>query len=313
MRGRVILAIRCPRGAVYLWGFPATNGTDDYAPFAMAAELRPLGLGEKLDAAFSLYRRNFLTLIAIVAIIVIPFELLTAVLSSNSEIFDPATEEFQSGAVLMSLALVVLGFVANTLATGSATKAIADDYLGETPDWQDSIKYGFSRLWPLVLGSILFGIGIFIGLILLIIPGIILWVSWSIWVPAVIVEDLSATGALGRSNQLVKGRRWPVFGYFIVVYVIVWLVSALAAGLLGALILGGAEGSAYTAANAVINIVLALFTTPFVVAATVVLYFDERVRKEAFDVAHLAAQIHAETPPLGFEADDPPSSPFDES
>lgn len=272
----------------------------------MAVELRPLGLGEKLDAAFSLYRRNFFTLIAIVAVVVVPFQLLNVALSPAADLFEPDTQDFNGGALLMLLVLQVLGFVANTLATGSATKAIADDYLGEVPDWLDSIKYGFSRLWPLVLGSILFGIGIFIGLVLLIIPGIILWVSWSIWVPAVIVEDMSATAALGRSNQLVGGSRWSVFGYFIVVYVIVWLISAVVTATLGALIFGGLDGAALTAASAVIGIALALFTTPFVVAATVVLYFDQRVRREAFDVAHLAAQIGAEKPPLGFESPDPP-------
>ncbi len=253
-------------------------------------ELRPLGVGEKLDAAFSLYRRNFGTLIAIVAVIVIPFQLLNAILSPDP-LVDTDTLEFNGGAVVMLLFLTVLSFVANTLATGSATKAIADDYLGETPNWLDSIQYAVGRLWPLVLGSILFGIAVFFGLIFFVIPGVILWVSWSIWVAAVIVEDMSATGAFGRSNRLVKGRRWPVFGYFILVYLIVWLITAIVGGLLTGLLVGGADAGQVTVAGTVIGIALALFTTPFVVAATVVLYFDQRVRVEAFDVDLLASQI----------------------
>ncbi len=281
----------------------------------VAVELRPLGVGEKLDAAFSLYRRNFGTLIAIVAVIVIPFQLLNALLSPDP-LFD-SDLEFNGGALFMLVLLTVLGFVANTLATGSAAKAIADDYLGETPNWLDSIQYGVDRLWPLVLGSILFGISVFVGLIFFVIPGVILWVSWSIWVAVVIVEDMSATGALGRSNRLVKGRRWPVFGYFILIYLIVWLITAIVGGLLGAVLLGGAEPGQVTVAGTVVGIVLALFTTPFVVAATVVLYFDQRVRVEAFDVDLLASQISG-TPlpqaqiPEGFgslDGEEPPESP----
>ena len=282
----------------------------------MAVELRPLGVGEKLDAAFSLYRRNFGTLIAIVAVIVIPFQLLNAILSPDP-LLDAETLEFDGGALLMLLFLTVLGFVANTLATGSAAKAIADDYLGETPNWLDSIQYGVDRLWPLVLGSILFGISVFVGLIFFVIPGVILWVSWSIWVAVVIVEDMSATGALGRSNRLVKGRRWPVFGYFILIYLIVWLITAIVGGLLGAILVGGAEPGQVTVAGTVVGIVLALFTTPFVVAATVVLYFDQRVRVEAFDVDLLASQISGTPLPQApipkefgsLDGEEPPESP----
>ncbi len=281
----------------------------------VVVELRPLGVGEKLDAAFSLYRRNFGTLIAIVAVIVIPFQLLNALLAPDPII--DSDLEFNGGALFMLLLLTVLGFVANTLATGSAAKAIADDYLGETPNWLDSIQYGADRLWPLVLGSILFGISVFVGLIFFVIPGVILWVSWSIWVAVVIVEDMSATGALGRSNRLVKGRRWPVFGYFILIYLIVWLITAIVGGLLGAVLLGGAEPGQVTVAGTVVGIVLALFTTPFVVAATVVLYFDQRVRVEAFDVDLLASQISGTPLPEApipeefgsLDGEEPPESP----
>ena len=72
-----------------------------------------------------------------------------------------------------------------------------------------------------------------------------------------------------------------------------------------------------TVAGTVLGIVLALLTTPFVVAATVVLYFDQRVRVEAFDVDLLASQISGTPLPQAsipeefgsLDGEEPPESP----
>ena len=64
--------------------------------------------------------------------------------------------------------------------------------------------------------SILVGLVVGIGFILLIIPGIIFLTMLSVTIPALIVEDHGGTAAMGRSWNLVKGHFWHVLGMIVV-------------------------------------------------------------------------------------------------
>jgi ABC-type multidrug transport system fused ATPase/permease subunit len=82
--------------------------------------------------------------------------------------------------------------------------------------------------WPLVGVSILFGIGVAIGFVLLIIPGLILLVLWAVVAPVTVLERPGVFAAFRRSRELVRGNAWNVFGVIVIVFVIVFVVSILA-------------------------------------------------------------------------------------
>jgi hypothetical protein len=84
-------------------------------------------------------------------------------------------------------------------------------------------------LLQLMAVSVLFGIGIAIGFVLLIIPGLILLVMWSVVAPVTVLERPGIFAAFTRSRDLVRGNGWPVFGVIFVVGITVFVV-ALAAG-----------------------------------------------------------------------------------
>jgi hypothetical protein len=84
--------------------------------------------------------------------------------------------------------------------------------------------------WPLVAVSILFGIGVAIGFVLLIVPGLVLLVIWSVVAPVTVLERPGVLGAFRRSREVVRGNGWNVFGVIVLVFVIVFVVS-IAAGL----------------------------------------------------------------------------------
>ena len=67
------------------------------------------------------------------------------------------------------------------------------------------------RSAPWIVFGILFEIGVGIGLVLLIIPGLILLTMWSVGAPAIVVERAGAFQAFGRSWHLVRGEAWSVF------------------------------------------------------------------------------------------------------
>jgi hypothetical protein len=85
--------------------------------------------------------------------------------------------------------------------------------------------------WPLVAVSILFGLGLAVGFILLIIPGLILMVIWSVVAPVTVLERPGPFVAFGRSRELVRGNGWNVFGVIVLVFLAVAVVS-IAAGLI---------------------------------------------------------------------------------
>jgi hypothetical protein len=124
--------------------------------------------------------------------------------------------------------------------------------------------------WPLVGVSILFGLGLGIGFVLLIIPGLILMVIWSVVAPVTVLERPGVFAAFGRSRQLVRGNGWQVFGVIVLVFLAVAVIS-LAAGLAAASL--GTVGRAFV--QWAVNSALA----PVTALSASVLYFALRGRR----------------------------------
>ncbi len=72
------------------------------------------------------------------------------------------------------------------------------------------------RLPALIVAGILAGLGIALGLVLLIVPGLFLLTIWSLIVPTIVLEGKSAGESFGRSRELVKGNGWSVFGVIVI-------------------------------------------------------------------------------------------------
>ncbi len=73
--------------------------------------------------------------------------------------------------------------------------------------------------------SILSGFFVLLGTILLVLPGIYLYVSFAVAVPVLLVEGAGPWRALGRSRRLVQGRWWGTFGVALVGYLLVTIVT----------------------------------------------------------------------------------------
>ena len=284
-------------------------------------QLRPLSVGETLDAVFKIYTSNFVTLITIAAVVLVPILLISGVLQiafvndmvNDLETLQPGEvpslgDFFDGAAVAGNLILALFSWAASALASGAMVKVVADTYLGRETSWQESIRFALSRLGPLMIGSFLFALGVGVGFIFLIIPGIILAVSWAVFAPAIVVENKSATEGLGRSWQLMSGRRWPVFGTFLIFYILLAIVGAILGLILSGLLLAGTDG-AFNFGNVILSMITEVLTAPLLAVTTTVIYFDLRVRKEAFDVTLLANSVGEAPPTLQTPSSDLPPPP----
>jgi hypothetical protein len=145
------------------------------------------------------------------------------------------------------------------------------------------------RWGTLVLVSLAQGILIILGTIALVIPGI-LALCWTFAAPmAVVVERLNGTAtALGRSRQLARGQFWHILGTLALGWVIVFVLLiavGIGTGLIGRLIGLSDEMSGFLGAWAFILMM------PIIGTTSSILYFDLRIRTEAYDVERLVQTI----------------------
>jgi hypothetical protein len=285
-----------------------------------APVLRPLDLGEILDVAVKIATRNIGTLVRIVLFVVLPAQMVIAIVdvsaitdyrptssvfpSTTSSAADTSEAWTEAAAFLVT---VVVGFLAGQFATGACFRAVAQAYLGLETSWRSSLAFAARRfhsiLWIVILGGFL----TILGLLFCLIPGIYLAVSFAVALPVLMSEGQKGRKALGRSRALVRGRWWWTLLILVVAGLLASIVSGLISGAISAV--GFASGSEPISAffiTAVAGTAGALVATPFSAAYHTVLYFDLRVRKEAFDLQLLTSRLGVEPPP-GWEP--PPVTP----
>ena len=168
-----------------------------------------------LARIWEIYRDQFSVLVSTaVALYAIQF-VFTLVLSTAAA--------FALGILFWALAILYQGMVVKLV------KDVQDGHRDHSV--RDLIRSVEPVFWPLAAVSILVGLGIAVGFILLIIPGLILMVIWSVVAPVTVLERPGVFAAFGRSRELVRGNGWNVFGVIVVVFLSVVVVS-VAAGLL---------------------------------------------------------------------------------
>ncbi|MDQ3573638.1 MAG: hypothetical protein M3378_04485 [Actinomycetota bacterium] len=278
-----------------------------------AAELRPLRIGEILDVAIKIYRSHFATLVKAVALVVGPVQVLVAAVQASAPdtpfatlpapepTTPPELELDQLWGYLAALLVVsVLGAVASQLATAASLKAVSGAYMGEQPQWRESLRFAFGRLWPLAWLALLTSVLLFVATLACVVPGIYLYGAWAVVVPVLLLEDVRGRRALKRSRNLVRDRWWPTFGAIFLGAVLVFAVQAAFGSILGAAFFAGADNEiVLLVAQAIIGTLSGILTTPFSAALVAVVYFDLRVRKEGLDLELLAQRVGVEPPPSG--------------
>jgi len=158
---------------------------------------------------------------------------------------------------------------------------IAFQYLrGQPASLSDAAQKGLGRFFPLLGAVILFGLGVWVGLLLFIVPGFMLMARWFVAVPACVVEKLGPVASLTRSAALTKGYRWKIFGMFL----LIWLASLIVGGLIGLLV--GVLGPFMTL---LANFVWTAIWAAYFNSVWVMIYHDLRVAKEGVDVGQIAA------------------------
>jgi hypothetical protein len=166
---------------------------------------------------------------------------------------------------LLSLLIIL---VATVLFTGMVVELVADVQDGRRDASARQLLRAVAPVaGQLIIVGLVAAVGIVIGFVLVIVPGLVLLTLWSVAAPVVVLERPPGLRALGRSRELVRGNGWQVFAVIVLLYVVV--VGASSA-------LEVAAESAGTAAGIVVRVVVGVLTAPLSALAASVLYFDLR-------------------------------------
>jgi hypothetical protein len=264
----------------------------------MNGDLRPLGIGEILDAGIKLFLRHWRPLVLSVVGLILPVQILSALVTASvaPEQFDltsdeSGVEEGEEAEFLIGQGIIaLLSAISILLATAVCFKAVADAYLGVEPDWRRSLRFAVRRLGGLLGVAVLGGLLVALATIALVVPGIWLFVMYSVAVPALLLERIGAWSALRRSFRLVRGRWWPTAGALLVGYLLIGIIGALVTGVIMVVPSLVAEDNTLVGAlgSVVGGTVGSVLTTPYSAAVVTLLYFDLRVRKEGLDLQLIA-------------------------
>jgi len=250
-------------------------------------------VGELLDEAFDLYRKNFRLFFGIAVLVKVPVSLLVLLFPYNS----PGM-----------WAVEVAGFIVSLATWAALTRAAMDRLLNRETTIAAAYGHGLRRLFLVFTGLLLYALAGGVGLILFIVPGVFVLLWSLLFFPVAMLESRNWWNSfplLRRTQQLAAGQTWRLF--FLALGL--GLLGLIISGVLGALVvLLGATGgldlqhppdlssgtgvllwAAYLLVSALANSAQApVFTT-----AQLLAYVDLRIRREAYDVELLATAAEA--------------------
>jgi hypothetical protein len=281
--------------------------------------LAPMDVGVVFSGAIQTWLRNWKVVLSVSAVAVVVATVLgipslreLVLLSGDSDLpprrmLDQLVPHLQRLAWLLPLyafAWSVVQGVAGGLFAVIGRQAV----LGRQPSWSQvwhQARPQFARLVGLVL---VFHLVVGVGLIICIVPGVVVYTLWSLAVPALMTERLGVGQALARSYRLVRGDALRVFAILLLAAIGAQAAAAavglpfsaaqlffvpMDAGSTGAAVWGQAAAGA---AAATVGGLVTMAALPF---ATLLLYVDQRIRRERYDLrlAGEAATTGREPPP----------------
>ena len=291
--------------------------------------LRPMSLLDILDGMFDLYKSNLATLIGIVAIVYVPIQ--TAGIIARRTIGTHSQIESFIVEMANMVFVVIAGFIVMAplmLAISEAYLGRKITIVGAYRRMMSRLLpfAGTYALWllallsPVVVGggviAVIFAIvlrspqdtalmigAMIVGLLIycaMILAVIAISVPLAFACPTFVAEDKRYVSALRRSWSLVRGHYWRTLGILLLTGLIVITVeSAVTTPLLfitGAwkdllmgqkMVTNGTSFMLYGIGDMIISTAI----EPIWLIATVLLYYDLRIRKEGYDLQVLAAEM----------------------
>lgn len=237
--------------------------------------------GSLVSSTFSIWSRNFLPFFALTLIVYLPMVALSLYSALSLELTQDGIERL----TMLGIIEVFLGMICASALSGATCYGTMESLRGRAVAFGQVLSNGLSRSLAVVGTSLLAGLAIGGGLMLLVIPGIIVATMVVAAVPTTAVERLGPGAALKRSAKLTEGYRGQIFGALF----IVGIVNGLPHFLLNKLVAEKAQTLGDIQLAIYLNLGVTLLIAPVAAIAGTVIYHDLRRQKEGVDAETLAA------------------------
>jgi hypothetical protein len=217
----------------------------------------PRTIGQIVQTGLRLYARLPVLFLFPAGVVVVPYEVVVVLL------------EHGNGRISVRTALIlgIVGFaLINPCIAAIQVQAILDLGIGKRPRIADMIRRGLVVLPVVAAADIIAGIGITIGVICFVIPGIFLAIRWICVAQAAAVERTDWPTALRRSGELARRNYWRILGLLIIVAILNQIPADV-------------TGTGTHLARTIVGIALAIVAISFGTMLTNLLYFDLRARE----------------------------------
>lgn len=202
---------------------------------------------------------------------------LTAVAALVPAIVQIATFPSQGGSAFGS----ILGSILGMIIQATVAYAVFQIARGQSVSMAECFNRATGHFLPILLASILVGLLVGVGMVLLVIPGVIISCILAVTLPACVVEKLGAVDSLKRSAELTKGNRLQIFLLYLVVGIVIGVLTFVFA-----MILFSVTG---LIAGTLLLTVLLIVPMAFSYVMASIIYFDLREIKEGVSLDSLAA------------------------
>jgi len=214
---------------------------------------------------------------------------------------NPNLALYASLSTLLGVCVYFFGLIIATAIAHSATVyGVSSLHLGGNIGIGEAFSMVKGKIRRVINVSIASGLIEILGFILLIIPGLIFLTWYALAIPACLLENLETGDALKRSKKLSEGGRGRIF----TIYFLVWILTVAIGALLGVVEsvvfkvqrTNVATFSTSYILQVVSQLIVNTLVYPVGTIAMVLVYYDQRVRKEAFDIDHMMLALGSEAP-----------------
>jgi len=293
-------------------------------------------LGDIFDGAFRIIRYNPKATVGaavLVSAVAMVLPVVTALISGSTGALriDPDSSDLTNGQVTSLVATfgsLVLGLqlqsVGLLFVSGMIAHVASAAAVGRKLTINEAWAATHGKRWRLIGLTFLLGLmltGIIAGYALTWVPVVMLAHGWQVasygiltvplflcflvwfWVrvyylpvPALMLEPIGVTAAIGRAFRLTRRQFWRTFGIALLTVIIGQVAGSILAmpvSLVGQAMLMGAGSAKYgvlalVVTNALTSVISAAFVAPFTTTVASLQYLDQRMRKEAYDVELMA-------------------------
>lgn len=280
-----------------------SNGT-------VSTSLQPMSFVDILDGMFSLYRSHFQLFFGIVVVYLV-FGFLINLISTAVVMGDTSIT-----AVVISVLASIVGVLFAYWVGWGLAYASTQVYLTRDVTSQAALQRS-TRSYLRLLGSMFlyYLVVVCLSITVIGIPFAIYFAfRWGLFAFPILFEETTLRNALRRSTELVKGTWWRVCGIMIAVSLIAFMIVFILQTSYAIIFysLTGAEGAAEVGfldtlrrmfvptpneigwglyiIHALGSLIISGLTMPIATIGSALLYFDLRIRKEAFDIEMQATQ-----------------------